>query len=260
MVLPYHQSPLCSSLSSLLADLQNHQENTRNPSLPNAMDDFLKNIYSAPTPDQPSLSGASFSREGSFSIAKDMANKSVEEVWKEIVAGSGTGERSAVSCDEEMTLEDFLTKTGAVREEDQLNSNNNNNTTTTTNEVNSNNNCYISSSVKNNSKSNRMVVVGSGRGKRRIVEEAPLDKATQQKQRRMIKNRESAARSRERKQAYTVELESLVTQLEEENARLLREEAEQNKQRFKQLMENVIPVVEKKRPPRVLRRVHSLLW
>ncbi|PON83879.1 Basic-leucine zipper transcription factor [Trema orientale] len=74
---------------------------------------------------------------------------------------------------------------------------------------------------------------GSGRGKRKVVEE-PLDKATEQKQRRMIKNRESAARSRERKQAYTVELESLVTQLEEENARLLREEAEEKKQRFKQ--------------------------
>jgi len=37
------------------------------------------------------------------------------------------------------------------------------------------------------------------RGRRRVVEE-PMDKATIQKQRRMIKNRESAARSRERKQ------------------------------------------------------------
>ncbi|KAL6501251.1 hypothetical protein OROHE_024898 [Orobanche hederae] len=76
---------------------------------------------------------------------------------------------------------------------------------------------------------------GGGRGKRRAaVEEVPLDKATQQKQRRMIKNRESAARSRERKQAHTVELESQVTHLEEENARLLKEEAELNKRRYKQ--------------------------
>lgn len=42
--------------------------------------------------------------------------------------------------------------------------------------------------------------VGGGRGKRRAVEEPVVDKATQQRQRRMIKNRESAARSRERKQ------------------------------------------------------------
>ncbi|KAL2537083.1 G-box-binding factor 4 [Forsythia ovata] len=113
---------------------------------------------------------------------------------------------------------------------------------------------------------NGMVAVGrsgggSGRGKRRAaVQEVFLDKATQQKQRRMIKNRESAARSRERKQAYTVELETLVTQLEEENARLLREEAEQNKERYKQLVENLIPVVEGKRPPRVLRRARSMNW
>lgn len=39
-----------------------------------------------------------------------------------------------------------------------------------------------------------------GRGKRKAVEEAVVDRATLQKQRRMIKNRESAARSRERKQ------------------------------------------------------------
>ncbi|KAL7125095.1 hypothetical protein ABFS83_14G092600 [Erythranthe nasuta] len=98
-----------------------------------------------------------------------------------------------------------------------------------------------------------------GKGKRRAaVEEAPLDKATQQKQRRMIKNRESAARSRERKQAYTVELESLVAQLEEDNAGLLKEEAELNRERYTQLMENVIPVTEKRRPKKVLRRVLSI--
>lgn len=45
------------------------------------------------------------------------------------------------------------------------------------------------------------VMVGGRRGKRRAApENPPVDKATQQKQRRMIKNRESAARSRERKQ------------------------------------------------------------
>ncbi|KAI4338290.1 hypothetical protein L6164_016632 [Bauhinia variegata] len=42
-------------------------------------------------------------------------------------------------------------------------------------------------------------VAAPGRGKRRVMEEL-VDKATLQKQRRMIKNRESAARSRERTQ------------------------------------------------------------
>ncbi|GKG54346.1 G-box-binding factor 4-like protein, partial [Tanacetum coccineum] len=48
------------------------------------------------------------------------------------------------------------------------------------------------------------------RGKRRPVLDPLQDKAAQQRQRRMIKNRESAARSRERKQAYQAELESLA--------------------------------------------------
>ncbi|KAL9273560.1 G-box-binding factor 4-like protein [Drosera capensis] len=104
------------------------------------------------------------------------------------------------------------------------------------------------------------VDVGSGEwrrgGRKRAV--AMVDKATEQKQRRMIKNRESAARSRERKQAHTEQLEELVTQLEHENACLLREEIERNRERLKQLMETVIPVLEKRRPPRALRRVHSI--
>lgn len=47
-----------------------------------------------------------------------------------------------------------------------------------------------------------------------------VEESMQRRQKRMIKNRESAARSRARRQAYTVELEAEVTQLKEENARL----------------------------------------
>ncbi|GKU90679.1 hypothetical protein SLEP1_g4646 [Rubroshorea leprosula] len=97
-----------------------------------------------------------------------------------------------------------------------------------------------------------------GRGKRgRGVTMEPLDKAAQQRQRRMIKNRESAARSRERKQAYQIELESLALRLGEENEQLLKEKVERTKERFKQLMEKVVPVVEQRRPPRRLSRNNS---
>ncbi|KAF3341110.1 protein ABSCISIC ACID-INSENSITIVE 5-like protein [Carex littledalei] len=51
-----------------------------------------------------------------------------------------------------------------------------------------------------------------------------VEKGVQRRQRRMIKNRESAARSRARKQAYTVELEAELTLLKEENERLKEEE------------------------------------
>ncbi|KAF5448570.1 hypothetical protein F2P56_029090 [Juglans regia] len=280
------QSSLCS-LSTILADLQ-QQQHQQNPSSSSkalvasmSMDDLLKNLYSDQTPNQLPLDGSSsISPQRSFSQPKELGDKTVEDVWKEIVAGNDNqrqagaeeaGNDAASGQLEEMTLEDFLTKAGAVREEDVRRG-----------AVVPGPGGYgvdSSASVAMNGGQfalqgvevghamvpfdGRVVVggaVGGGRGKRRAVEEPVVDKATQQRQRRMIKNRESAARSRERKQAYTVELESLVTQLEEENARLLREEAYQSKERFKQLMQNLVPVVEKRRPPRTLRRVHSVHW
>ncbi|XP_024026165.1 bZIP transcription factor 12 [Morus notabilis] len=227
------QSSICS-LSTFIADLHHNQthddddeeeEASRNLASVAAMDDILKSIYSeSPQPqqlqDHPSESP--FPADG------------VDEVWKRIVAG-GTDRRAEVvgggGDGGAMTLEDFLSKNGAVREEDVM----------------------VAVGGYGQFQAAPMVVYGNGSGaatpaarvRRRVVEE-PLDKATQQKQRRMIKNRESAARSRERKQAYTVELESLVTQLEEENTRLLREQAEWYEERRKQLMENLVPFLEKK--------------
>ncbi|GMH23236.1 hypothetical protein Nepgr_025079 [Nepenthes gracilis] len=53
-----------------------------------------------------------------------------------------------------------------------------------------------------------------------------VEKVIERRQRRMIKNRESAARSRARKQAYTVELEQEVAKLKEENQELRKKQAE----------------------------------
>ncbi|PKA58473.1 Abscisic acid-insensitive 5-like protein 5 [Apostasia shenzhenica] len=49
-----------------------------------------------------------------------------------------------------------------------------------------------------------------------------VEKVVERRQRRMIKNRESAARSRARKQAYTMELEAEVAKLKEQNQELQR--------------------------------------
>ncbi|KAK2992797.1 hypothetical protein RJ640_009094 [Escallonia rubra] len=183
------------------------------------MDELLKNIYADsdafPSP-----------------AVGDGGNRTVDEVWKEIVAGGGGG--GGGSREPEMTLEDFLTKAGAVREEDvrmpAIPAGYGVDAVMSDPQFQASGPGFAVDSF-GSGVDGRIVAVGAnaggigGRGKRRlVVEEQPVDKATQQKQRRMIKNRESAARSRERKQAYTVELESLVTQLEEENARLLREE------------------------------------
>lgn len=249
------------------------------------MDEILKNIYSDSDPFACSVSDAAPTPPVTAGGGDVGSTKIDDDVWGEMVARGGGGSREP----EEMTLEDFLTKAGAVTEEDvrvpviapplppppppataapSAGGFVVDNMMGTQFPVAMQNGPggYGMETQSHMGFGNGALAItgsgsGSGRGKRRsTVEELPADRATQQKQRRMIKNRESAARSRERKQAYTVELESLVTQLEEENARLLREEEEKNKERLKQIMENLIPVVEKRRPPRVLRRVQSMSW
>ncbi|KAF8410070.1 hypothetical protein HHK36_002592 [Tetracentron sinense] len=52
-----------------------------------------------------------------------------------------------------------------------------------------------------------------------------VEKVVERRHRRMIKNRESAARSRARKEAYTMELEAEVAKLKEENQELQKKQA-----------------------------------
>ncbi|KAI3514456.1 hypothetical protein L1887_12868 [Cichorium endivia] len=58
--------------------------------------------------------------------------------------------------------------------------------------------------------------------RKRVASGDVIEKTVERRQKRMIKNRESAARSRARKQAYTHELENKISRLEEENERLKR--------------------------------------
>lgn len=210
------ESSVCS-ISTIIADLQ-HSDSSRNL-VSMSMDDLLKNIYSdaqthnQPQPENP-IMPASIPTQHTFPLPKDLSTRSVEEVWKEIVAGGGDQRRDPAT-DHEITLEDFLSKAGAVHQEDVRRV-----------PVISEAGGYGVDSTLNNQFQippqqqlegapvgyasgidGRMV--GVGRGKRRAVEE-PVDKATQQKQRRMIKNRESAARSRERKQVRDLFLMSEI--------------------------------------------------
>ncbi|XP_039125521.1 bZIP transcription factor 12-like [Dioscorea cayenensis subsp. rotundata] len=169
--------------------------------------------------------------------------KTVEEVWREI-SGGRSGD------DGEMTLEDFLARAGAVSVEDVR--------------VASDSVFGVDPvvGVENAVMGFGNEVEGGGRvekGKKRALVDS-MDRAAVQRQKRMIKNRESAARSRERKQAYTVELESLVSQLEEENASLLKEQEEQKRERLEQLKKTLIPVTEKKKPAYQHRRTGSAQW
>ncbi|KAK8642531.1 hypothetical protein V6N13_011872 [Hibiscus sabdariffa] len=64
-----------------------------------------------------------------------------------------------------------------------------------------------------------------------------VEKVVERRQRRMIKNRESAARSRARKQAYTMELEAEVAKLKEENQELQKKNAELMEMQKKEVIE-----------------------
>ncbi|KAB2083519.1 hypothetical protein ES319_A05G273300v1 [Gossypium barbadense] len=95
---------------------------------------------------------------------------------------------------------------------------------------------------------------GSLRGRK----SSAVEKVAERRQRRMIKNRESAARSRARKQAYTTELEAEVAKLKEENQELQKKHDHIIKIQKNQVMEmmNVQPGAKK----RCLRRTRTGPW
>ncbi|KAL3697355.1 hypothetical protein R1sor_011431 [Riccia sorocarpa] len=105
---------------------------------------------------------------------------------------------------------------------------------------------------------------GAMRGRRKGGD-GPQEKTVERRQRRMIKNRESAARSRARKQAYTVELEAEVTQLKEENNKLKRQQLalqleEMRDRRKKQMMCHQAAQRELRLEGSLLRRTRSGPW
>ncbi|XP_052173351.1 bZIP transcription factor 46 [Diospyros lotus] len=67
-----------------------------------------------------------------------------------------------------------------------------------------------------------------------------LEKAMERRHRRMIKNRESAARSRARKQAYTLELEAEVAKLKEINQELRKKQEKIMERQKNQIVETMI--------------------
>lgn len=89
----------------------------------------------------------------------------------------------------------------------------------------------------------------------------PVEKVIERRQRRMIKNRESAARSRARKQAYTVELEAEVTQLKDENRELRKKQEEMSEKCKRQITEMMASLSKRtSSQTETLRRTQSGMW
>ncbi|KAI3440354.1 BZIP domain-containing protein [Psidium guajava] len=85
-----------------------------------------------------------------------------------------------------------------------------------------------------------------------------VEKVVERRQRRMIKNRESAARSRARKQAYTMELETEIAKLKEENDELRKKQAEIMEIQKNQVMEMMN--MQRGAKKRCLRRTQTGPW
>ncbi|KAL6276429.1 hypothetical protein ACE6H2_020030 [Prunus campanulata] len=102
---------------------------------------------------------------------------------------------------------------------------------------------------------------GGAKNKKRIID-GPPEVVVERRQRRMIKNRESAARSRARKQAYTVELEAELNQLKEENTKLKQNAAESEQKRKQELLGKKQSTRAQKLAEklRTMRRAASLAW
>ncbi|XP_058735683.1 ABSCISIC ACID-INSENSITIVE 5-like protein 3 isoform X2 [Vicia villosa] len=227
--------PRASPISSSTSSFHLSHSSEPPPKKPTTMDEILKNIYPAAIRAAEQQGILKQEQQEEYQEHQEqhqphfLFNNTIDDVLKDFVTDDGAGTTSYhpdqyqyqdpyqhqyqyqyqnPSSDESFstctgggdnTLEDFLMKAGALPF--------------------SNHSQYSSSSEPSHS-----LDVAAG-GKRKAVEEAvDLDKAAIQKQKRMIKNRESAARSRERKQAYTNELERVVKQLETENKLLIEEE------------------------------------
>ncbi|KAL3538871.1 hypothetical protein ACH5RR_002237 [Cinchona calisaya] len=94
-----------------------------------------------------------------------------------------------------------------------------------------------------------------GRGRK---SSGSLEKQVERRRRRMIKNRESAARSRDRKQAYTLELEAEVAKLKEINQELQKKQVELMEMQKSQMLETMkMPWGDKRR---CLRRTLTGPW
>ena len=160
------------------------------------MDDIIRNIY-GPEAVNAAAGGPAEPSPAAAVPEAAAARRTSEEVWKEISAAgglsapvllppppaacSGTGARGGGSGAAEMTLEDFLARDSCARAAVM------------------DGNMALGFPDADGDAAGA-VGVGGGRGSRKRALLDPADRAVMQRQKRMIKNRESAARSRDRKQ------------------------------------------------------------
>ncbi|PWZ17671.1 bZIP transcription factor 23 [Zea mays] len=274
------------------------------------MDELLRNIWTAeesnamtaaaPTTAAASMdahgqhqqqAGAPIQRQGSFTLPRTLSQKTVDEVWREIVGLTDGEDAQAVAAPAptpahaplpaqaqrqqtlgSMTLEDFLVRAGVVCEDmgqqtlvqqphTQGFFSQGNAVAPQTMQL---GNGVVTGVVGQGLGGGMTVavpttpVVFNGMGKveagdlsslspvpypfdtaLRVRKGPTVEKVVERRQRRMIKNRESAARSRARKQAYIMELEAEVAKLKDLNDELQKKQVEMLKKQKDEVLERI---------------------
>ncbi|WOL06804.1 ABSCISIC ACID-INSENSITIVE 5-like protein 2 [Canna indica] len=251
------------------------------------LDELLKSVFPGEDTQSSGADAAAaqcpvIQREGSLTMPRALSKKTVDEVWRHIQqeqkenGDQAVGDYRRRPALGEMTLEDFLSKAGVVAEGADKSGRSNqignvgfaprahwlqhyqqqqaqqsimgafvaqaDPQPLAVGNANILDTMYHEGEGANSSPFNPQ----TPRRKRGAVEDV-AKKTVERRQKRMIKNRESAARSRARKQAYTHELENKVSRLEEENQRL-------RQQRELDAMMHCVPQPE---PKHQLRRTSS---
>ncbi|QHN95202.1 ABSCISIC ACID-INSENSITIVE 5-like protein [Arachis hypogaea] len=115
--------------------------------------------------------------------------------------------------------------------------------------------------LQNNNSSTRLLDSSVGSSRKRVID-GPPEVVVERRQRRMLKNRESAARSRARRQAYTVELEAELNVLKEENENLkqILDEAELKRKQEISQRKHTTKAQKRTEKLREIRRTISAAW
>lgn len=217
------------------------------------LDEFIKNAWN-PEINQPAGmegdNGGSLTKplqtQGSLRLSRTASEKIVDEVWREIqedrIKSSGQGVKREPSMGE-MTLEDFLAKAGAM-DESELGP-----VMPLPLDMDATTQCFSQQMGLSPAPSLGALSDTPILGQKRDTS-GTMDRGIEKRLKRKIKNRESAARSRARKQAYHNELVSKVSLLEEQNMRLKKEKE----------LESRLPAEVSEEPRYQLRRTSSAVF
>ncbi|CAJ1958695.1 unnamed protein product [Sphenostylis stenocarpa] len=221
------------------------------------LDELLKFVYTSEA-NQHTIVDMRGTTQASLSLTNALSRKTVDEVWRDIQGGKDSKEKKSKGRQPkfgDMTLEDFLVKAGVVTEESSATVGVNPNVVTPQFPQHppwmqypqphyqhpqglmgiymTNPNIaqlHLRAGAASDGYAEGQLALADSRrhGRKRATLEELVERTVERRQKRMIKNRESAARSRARKQAYTTELENKVAQLEEENGELRKQKMKQS--------------------------------